>query len=192
MSNYRRIQTPGATYFFTVVTYGRQPILCHEAVRFSLRLAIEQIRPTHPFSIDAWVLLPDHMHCIWVLPDGDGDFSIRWAKIKQFVTVNCQQFANKNDFDTSKSQRRRREGGIWQRRFWEHRIRDDFDFEKHMDYIHYNPVKHGLASHAGGWEWSTFHRYVASGVYPHDWCGIKPSELSMNFGEDYGCLEKLP
>lgn len=170
MSHYRRSNAPGASYFFTVVTHRRQPILCDEAVRNTLRSAIEKVRVAHPFSIDAWVLLPDHLHCVWTLPAGDCDFSSRWAAIKHAVSWNCRSSYRREEL-LSNSKRKRHESTLWQRRFWEHLIRDEDDLARHIDYIHYNPVKHGYAKHAGDWPYSTFHRFVRDGIYPSDWGG---------------------
>jgi putative transposase len=170
MTRYRR--TPaGSTFFFTVVTYRRRPILCDDAVRAALRQAMHAVRVARPFAIDALVLLPDHLHAIWTLPDGDSDYSTRWSQIKALVSLACQDHHDGTPL-LSVSARRRREAGIWQRRFWEHRIRDEVDLERHVDYIHYNPVRHGYAAHAGEWPHSTFGRYVIAGVYGPDWAGV--------------------
>ncbi|HEX9172640.1 MAG TPA: transposase [Telluria sp.] len=170
MSHYRR-DAAGSTYFFTLVTYRRRPILCVDSVRVALRHAIQDVRDRRPFVIDAFVLLPDHLHCIWTLPDGDYDYSTRWSQIKALVSLACPGQQDKSPL-LSASARRRREVGVWQRRFWEHRIRDEVDFERHVDYIHYNPVRHGHAPHACEWSYSTFQRYVESGIYPRDWGGV--------------------
>ena len=167
MPNYRRANVAGGTYFFTVNTLRRLPVLIEGPVRDTLREAIRRTRETHPFDIDAWVLLPDHLHCIWTLPEGDADFSIRWAKIKRFVSKTCgTEFGVQ---DLSASRQARSESGLWQRRFWEHQIRDEMDFIRHVDYIHWNPVKHGHVTRATDGRYSTFHRFVRDGVYPPDW-----------------------
>lgn len=158
----------GATYFFTVVSYRRRAILCDESVRTVLRDAINHVRTLRPFTIDAWVLLPDHLHCIWTLPEGDSDFSTRWGMIKRKVSLACGNQYKREDWITS-SKRKHRESTIWQRRYWEHQIRDDGDFMRHVDYIHYNPVKHGRCKSAALWPYSTFSRYVKQGVYMMDW-----------------------
>ncbi|PTQ72326.1 transposase [Pseudomonas sp. GV071] len=163
MSNYRRPQNAGGLYFFTLVTAKRRPLFADENVRRTLRHAVETVRQSYPFTIHAWVLLPDHMHCIWGLPIHDTDFSKRWALIKAHVS----QRYNSPTSNTSK--RRRHERDIWQRRFWEHRLRDDEDYRRHMDYVHWNPVKHGLVRTVVEWPWSSFHRLVREGVYPGDW-----------------------
>jgi putative transposase len=181
MSNYRRANTKGGTYFFTVVTYRRQRFLCNETVRTALREGIQATQATHPFTIDGWVLLPDHLHCIWTLPVDDADFGIRWAMIKRYVTKQCNPELKRDDW-MKRSKQKRKESTIWQRRFWEHQIRDDRDYENHMDYLHYNPVKHGLVAKVANWQYSTFHRYVRQGVYGMDWAGVNVQDTE-NFGE---------
>ena len=182
MSHYRRADTAGATYFFTVVTYRRQTILCDEGVRQALRDAVVSVREKRPFTIDAWVLLPDHVHCIWTLPPGDADFSMRWSMIKRQVSVTCGSLYKRPEW-INPSKRQHRESTFWQRRYWEHQIRDESDFRRHVDYIHYNPVKHGLCRRAVGWPHSTFHRYVAQGVYSADWGGVETGSEVGTFGE---------
>jgi len=181
MSNYRRAKTKGGTYFFTVVSYRRQKILCHENVRQALREGIREVQKTHPFIIDGWVLLPDHLHCIWTLPPDDADFGIRWAMIKRFVTKQCN-WLRRSDLMTA-SKRKRKESTLWQRRFWEHQIRDELDYEKHMDYIHYNPVKHGFTTAVKDWPYSTFHRYVKEGIYDENWAEDAILSIVEEFGE---------
>jgi putative transposase len=169
MTYYRRVRT-GYTFFFTLVSFNRRRILCDPAIRDALRRAIGDVRTLRPFSIDGWVLLPDHLHCIWTLPEGDSDFSTRWSLIKRSVSRFTGHVAlDANGHNASK--RKHRESTIWQRRFWEHLIRDDVDFERHLDYIHYNPVRHGYVSRVTDWKYSTFHRYASAGVYPRDWGG---------------------
>ena len=168
MARYRRA-LDGTTYFFTLVTYRRRPILCDEPVRAALRAAFERVRIRLPFHIDAIVLMPDHLHCIWTLPDGDVNFAARWSQIKHHVAFTCWQ--TYGNFTVTAAQQRRREAPIRQRKYWEHRIRDERDMEKHIDYIHYNPVKHGLAASAATWEYSSFKRYVENRIYPADWGG---------------------
>ncbi|HBG04772.1 MAG TPA: transposase [Geobacter sp.] len=175
MSTYRRAHD-GNTYFFTIVTYQRQPILCLEQSRGALREAIVETRKAYPFSIAAWVLLPDHLHCIWELPEGDTDYSTRWSLIKRGFTRSVRECISLPEATMSRS--KHRESTVWQRRFWEHRIHDDRDFAAHCDYIHYNPVKHGLVSSACDWPFSTFRRMVGSGMYPDDWCRSQPPDVS--------------
>ena len=167
MTNYRRARG-GDTYFFTVVTHLRRPFLCSDNARRDLRASIREVRDTHPFDIDAWALLPDHLHCIWTLPEGDADFSIRWALIKRGFTRRATDWLE--PLEVCESRKAKRESGVWQRRFWEHKIRDDRDFSAHCDYIHWNPVKHGLVKTPGDWPWTTLHRFVREGVYPKGWC----------------------
>ncbi len=163
---YRRSQTPGATFFFTVVTYNRKRILCLGDNSFRLRRSMEAVKADHPFTIDAIVLLPEHLHCIWTLPQGDNDFSKRWMLIKSKFTRVCD-----DPFKGTPSSSRieKRERNIWQRRFWEHQIRDEIDYKRHVDYVHYNPVKHGLVKAPVDWKFSSFHRYVNNGIYHRDW-----------------------
>ncbi|PLK49095.1 transposase [Uliginosibacterium sp. TH139] len=170
MSLYRRSNATGATFFFTVVTHRRQRILTDESLRVALRDAVRRVRAEMPFSIDAWVLLPDHLHCIWTLPPGDADFGRRWGRIKLFVTRAVAAEYARADW-RNPSRITRRESTIWQRRFWEHQIRDDADYAAHMDYVHINPVKHGLVPTVADWPHSTFHRFVRAGVYPANWAG---------------------
>jgi putative transposase len=169
MPEYRRIKTAGGTYFFTVNTNQRQPILTAEPFRQALRQGIQRARQTLPFKIEAWVLLPDHLHAIWTLPPNDSNFSSRWAIIKRQVSKDCMnQFYELEKMGDSRQSRH--ESGIWQRRFWEHQIRDDLDFKRlHMDYLHWNPVKHGYVQKAIDWPFSSFHRLLAKGIYSPDW-----------------------
>ena len=180
MPNYTRNFIPGGTFFFTVVTHERRTWLCSDAARTSLRQAIDKVRRNLAFSIDAWVLLPDHLHCIWTLPPGDTDYSSRWRLIKGYVS---KSFADECDDELlSPSRLKRRERGLWQRRFWEHTIRDEADFAAHCNYIHYNPVKHGLCTSSREWPFSTFHSFVKSGVYGVDWGGGNIARLMEGVG----------
>lgn len=181
MSRYRRADTPGGTYFFTVVTYRRQPILCDPPVREALRQAICEMRNRRPFVVDAWVLMPDHLHCIWTLPSGDADFATRWSLIKRQVSTACGEHYRRGEWLTD-SKRKHRESTIWQRRYWEHQIRNESDLARHLDYIHYNPVKHALCRQPQDWPWSTIHRYIGSGLLPADW-GESESVADGDFGE---------
>jgi len=181
MPNYRRANIAGGTYFFTVNTFRRRPFLLEPSVRDALREAVRITRMTHPFDIDAWVLLPDHLHCIWTLPQGDANFSIRWSLIKKYVSKECG--ASFGDKELSESRTKRHEAGLWQRRFWEHQIRDDQDFARHMDYIHWNPVKHGYVDRAGDWPYSTLHRCVRAGIYLSDWGLADDNRGNMAAGE---------
>ena len=167
MSRYRRATAAGSSYFFTVVAYRRQQILCSEAIRSALRATIKTVRVARPFVIDAWVLLPDYLHCVWTLPDNDADFSTRWMMIKRAVSLACREDYRRAGWVTA-SKLKHRESTIWQRRFWEHQIRNENDFDRHVDYIHFNPVKHGHVQHAVDWPYSTFHRCVHDGIYARD------------------------
>ena len=163
---YRRAKTPGATYFFTVVTYHRQPILAHPETIALLRQAFQSVKTETPFTIDAIAIMPDHIHSVWTLPIGDADFSGRWQCIKARFSRQCPAVYQQQPLA---SRRHKGEKAIWQRRFWEHQIRDEADWQQHIDYIHYNPVKHGLVNQPGDWPYSSFHRYVAQHIYPADW-----------------------
>ena len=176
MSEYRRANIPGGTYFFTVNTFRRTKLFTREPFRIALRVGIELARATLPFNIEAWVLMPEHLHCIWRLPEGDADFSKRWAIIKRSVSKQCGHLVE-IDNALSESKLARKESVVWQRRFWEHQIRDDLDLQRHVDYIHYNPVKHGHVAQVADWPYSTFHRYVREGIYPPDWAGVADDVL---------------
>lgn len=183
MPEYRRANTKGGTYFFTVNTYRRQQVLTDVDVRNALREGIEKTREVMPFQILAWVLLPDHLHCIWTLPDGDADFAKRWGMIKRHVSQRCGDRLNREEW-LSESRRKRNETSLWQRRYWEHQIRNEADFEKHVDYIHWNPLKHGLVDKVAEWPYSTFHQHVARGAYSQNWCGDFRGEWNdTEFGE---------
>ncbi len=182
MSKYIRAYSPGACYFFTVVTHQRQRILTEAPSREFLRIAIKQVQSEYPFAIDAWVLMPDHMHCMWTLPAGDADYSKRWGLIKAGFSKQINTFSN-GPVIRSASREKRRESTVWQRRFWEHRIRDQEDFNCHIDYIHWNPMKHGLVKRAIDWPYSSFQRCLREGIYAADW-GVSENEFNrQNFGE---------
>ena len=163
MPNYIRYRVPGGTYFFTINLLDRGTDLLTRHID-ALRKAVRCTRIQRPFHIDGWVVLPDHMHCVITLPLGDSDFSNRIKAIKiRFVRALPATERR------SSVRARRHERGIWQRRFWEHAIRDESDYACHLDYTHYNPVKHGQVSQVSAWPFSTFHRWVKVGVYPPDW-----------------------
>ncbi len=169
MPTFLRSVAPGGTFFFTVVTFDRRPILTTPVARVLLRDAIEETRCRRPFRIEAIVVLPDHLHTMWTLPEGDADFSTRWRKIKEAFTRQYLA-AGRREKTVSKAKRAKGLRGIWQPRFWEHTIRDERDFAQHMHYIHYNPVRHGQSTCPHDWPYSTFHRWVKEGVYAPDWC----------------------
>ena len=166
MPNYRRIWTPGGTYFFTVNLADRKGADLLTRHIQALRYAVWSARKSHPFIIHAWVVLPDHLHCIIELPPNDSNYAIRWRIIK-----TCFSAALPVDEKRSPSRRRRGERGIWQRRYWARVIVDDADMNTHMDYVHVNPVKHGLVERVVDWPYSTFHHWVDKGVYPEFWVG---------------------
>ena len=166
MSEYRRYFVPGGTYFFTVVSDGRRPFLCDPLARPILGEAFRTIKQKLPFEMPAIVLLPDHLHAMWSLPPGDDEYPVRWRRIKEEFTQNY--LANGGiEGPISESRKARGERGIWQPRYWEHVIRDETDFERHFDYIHYNPVKHGYARSPASCAYSSFHRWVGLG-FSHD------------------------
>lgn len=158
MSNYHRLKIAGASYFFTVVTHDRKRIFDNENNIQILRNAFRREKQRRPFDVEAIVILPDHLHCLWTLPENDSDYSSRWREIKKHVTK-----------ELSVTRNHRNEGEIWQRRFWEHSIRDDEDWRNHMDYIHYNPVKHGYVTSPTDWRWSSFSKWIHRGAYDANW-----------------------
>lgn len=168
---------PGGTYFFTVVTYNRLPILTLPECRKLLRHAWRDVNHRFPFTTNAICLLPDHLHCIWTLPDDDADFAIRWKEIKRLFTREYTRTIGFGD-KRNVSRTRRGEAAIWQRRFWEHTIRDEVDLERHIDYIHFNPVKHGLVGKVADWPWSSYFRYVRSGYYVQNLEDKIPDEVA--------------
>jgi len=176
---YRRSRTEGGTYFFTVVTHNRRGFLCSSDNVALLRQAFRSVMPDYPFKIDAFVLLPEHLHCIWTLPEGDNDFSTRWRLIKSRFTCGCDPSLRGN---ANASRRRKGEQAVWQRRFWEHQIRDNNDLAQHVEYIHYNPVKHGLVNAPRDWGYSSFHRYIRQGIYDANW----GAEEVISFESDVG------
>jgi len=165
MPNYRRARVAGACWFFTVNLQQRQQHLLTEQIDL-LKSCIRDVHQRRPFFIDAWVVLPEHMHCIWTLPAGDCDFAGRWRDIKKGFSraIPAGEYR-------AASLELRHERGIWQRHYWEHLIRDANDYQHHFDYVHRNPLKHGWVQRVQDWPHSTFHRYVAAGVYSADWCG---------------------
>jgi putative transposase len=166
MSIYKRNLVVGGTYFFTVNLLDRNKSLLVDYID-CLRESVASVKQKRPFSIDAWVVLPDHMHAVWTLPEGDADYSGRWREIKK-------EFTKAIPADEYRSAARTKQGerGIWQRRFWEHTITSEVDFRHHIDYVHVNPLKHGLVTQVRDWPYSSFHRYVNSGIYTENWCGI--------------------
>jgi putative transposase len=187
MPNYRRAVQPGGTFFFTVVTADRAPILLGDAARTILHNAMTECGRRWDFRFDAGVVLNDHLHTVWTLPPGDTDFSRRWAWIKRRFSSEYLAVGGSEKSVTADHARQRRRG-IWQPRFYEHLIRDQDDFNRHLDYIHYNPVKHGLARCPHAWPWSSFHRWVREKGYEADWgcaCGgRKPASVNWDWVDD--------
>ena len=175
MPNYRHAFIPGGTYFFTVNLLQRHDnnLLVREINL--LRETVRQVRKRHPFQIDSWVVLPDHLHCVWTLPSDDSDFSLRWRLIKSGFSRALPKTERR-----SKVRKAAGERGIWQRHYWEHVIRDDLDYQRHVDYVHVNPLKHGYVKRVADWPYSTFHQYVAQGIYLPNWCG----DIDMSVGGD--------
>jgi REP-associated tyrosine transposase len=169
MPEYRRYDVSGGTYSFTVVTHAQAPILCDSTARAILRAKFPECRKRWPFALVAIVLLPDHLHSIWTLPEGDHDYSMRWAWIKKEFTKEWLRRGG-DEGKISEARRARRRRGVWQPRYWEHSIFEEDDFENHFHYVHYNPVKHGLVRFPCEWPYFSFHRWVKAGVYNRDWC----------------------
>lgn len=163
---YRRAEIPGGTYFFTVNLANRSSRLLVEQIS-ALREAVRTVKARHPFEIVAWVVLPDHMHAVWTLPPGDVEYAKRWMLIK--VAFSSQIPHGER---ISASRLRKGERGLWQRRYWEHAIADEGDLQQHIDYIHYNPVKHGYVRSASAWPYSSIHRYIKAGDLAADWGSI--------------------
>jgi putative transposase len=173
MPEYRRWFVPGGTVFLTVVTYDRAPLFADPADVDRLRRAISAVRSEWVFEFSAAVVLPDHVHFLWALPPGDAKYPKRIGRMKALFTKSLSDEDERRSAP-SESRRRHRESGVWQRRYLEHTIRDEDDFKNHLDYIHYNPVKHGLVACPHAWPWSSFGRWVAAGEYTPEWgcsCG---------------------
>jgi putative transposase len=178
MSDDRRYFVPGGTYFFTVVTERRLRLFADAAARRLLGEAMRECRLRYPFKIVAIVLLPDHLHALWTLPTGDDAYSLRWRWIKrEFARAWLQSGGAESERSPARLRERRR--GVWQRRFWEHTIRDEGDLEAHFDYIHYNPVKHGLVRRPRDWPWSSFPRWVREGHYSLDWAAENTPTIGL-------------
>ena len=168
MPNYRRIKIKGGTYFFTLVTYHRKRLFLHKKANELFLEALDHVRKFHPFSLQAYCILPDHIHMLWEMPNNDANYSIRIGEIKKrFSKHYIAEFGNPNI--KNKTQRNRGESGIWQRRFWEHYIRDEDELNRYVDYIHYNPVQHGLTNQVSDWAASSFFDFVEQGYYDDHW-----------------------
>src|SRR5436309_2300847 len=175
MPNYRRAFVPAGCWFFTVNLLDRRSTLLTDQIE-DLREATRRTRERYPFRINAFVVLPDHVHAIWTLPEGDSDFAMRWRLIKIQFSKSIPSIE-----PLSKVRRARGERGVWQRRFWEHLIRDDEDYRRHVEYCYINPVKHGLVRRVRDWPHSSFHRDVRAGLFPLDWAG--DVSAAGSFGE---------
>jgi putative transposase len=167
MSEYRRLYQPGGSYFFTIVTYQRIKVFSLPENIFRLQSAFDKVMNKHPFTMEAFVILPDHVHCIWRMPSWDSNYSIRWRLIKSDFSARFNSPVNK-----------RGEKEVWQRRFWEHLLRDEEDWRRHMDYIHYNPVKHGYVKNPGDWPHSSFQQAIREGLYASDFGAEVPNGTS--------------
>lgn len=178
MANYKRRIRPGSTYFFTVVTHKRKKFLTNDLARTILKDAFKQVQTELPFETLALCLMPDHIHCIWRMPPNEADFSKRWSKIKGLFTKQYLKMGG-TELPQSESRQKLRLRGIWQRRFWEHRIRDEDDMANHLHYIHFNPVKHGYVDHPNDWEWSTYKKYKRNGKYDDfDWSYLEGQKFN--------------
>ncbi len=165
MTNYRRLYHQGGCYFFTVNLANRNSELLTQQIDL-LRKSFRYVKQKHPFNLDAIVILPDHLHTIWTLPQSDNDYALRWRLIKSYFSRHLPYLPSEV---FSASRERKAERGIWQRRYWEHLIRDEDDYRAHIDYVHINPVKHKWATSVSDWPYSSFHHWVKKGIYPLNW-----------------------
>jgi len=177
MRTYTRALIPGGTFFFTVNLADRSGTLLTGHI-VELRESVRKVRDAHPFHIDAMVVLPDHLHAIWTLPPNDMDYPTRWALIKAGFSRSLPKIERINPSRTRKGER-----GIWQRRYWEHQIRDETDYARHVDYIHYNPVKHGHVESPFDWPHSSIHRFIKEGILPPDWGASYLEQGRAEWGE---------
>ena len=167
MSQYRRVTLPGGCFFFTLVTAQRYPWFSENRNIQRLREAFEHVRNRYPFRLDAIVVLPDHLHCVMGLPENDLDYAKRIRLIKHYVSVGIETTVNE-----------RGEKRVWQKRYWEHLLRDDADWRRHVDYTHFNPVKHGYVDSPAHWRHSSFRRAVEQGLYEADWGYQLPADIA--------------
>jgi putative transposase len=175
--DYRRTFVPGGTFFFTVVTFARRKIFTDDPVVALLRQAFRVVQARYPFTIEAAVILPDHFHMILRLPEDESDYPIRLRLIKSHFT---RYWEGKTVIPAGSSRQLKGEQAVWQRRYWEHWIRDEADLRRHVEYIHYNPVKHGLVRSPVEWRYSSFHRYVKDGLYTADWGDGESFEMGFD------------
>lgn len=177
---YRRYFSPGGTYFFTVVTYHRQPIFSDKKAVDLFRESISITMSQLPFDLVAICILPDHIHSIWSLPEGDLNFPKRWQWIKSYISRNYRSL----EISTTSLAEGNSKKEIWQKRYWEHFIRNEADLNNHINYIHYNPVKHGYSTSPAEWEFSSFHQYVKDGILPLEWGTNKIDIPSLEFDDE--------
>ena len=175
--NYRRVYIEGGSYFFTVVTEKRRKLFADENNIKLLRTAFKTVMKRRPFIIDAAVILPDHLHFIWTLPKNDSDYSTRWQLIK---TAFTKQFPNKFIVQNT-NRKKKKQQDIWQQRGWEHYLRDEQDFQNHINYIHYNPVKHNYVIRPSDWQYSSIHRYIRQNILDKHW-GVNGMGFDDNIG----------
>ncbi|HET7649354.1 MAG TPA: transposase [Gammaproteobacteria bacterium] len=174
--HYRRALVPGGTYFFTVNLADRRADLLVRHIE-EFRQVLGKVKRLHPLYLVAMAVMPDHLHTIWRLPEGDADYPMRWALIKAGFSRRLAAVER-----VRQSRKAKRERGIWQRRYWEHQIRDEADLARHVDYIHYNAVKHGLVARPADWPHSTLHAYIERGLVAPDW-GASASDIGSGYGE---------
>ncbi len=182
MPRFHRWYSPGAMFFFTAVTYRRRPIFQDVDAVQLLGEVMRSVRTRWPFRTVAMVVLPDHLHCIWEQPRTDPDHSVRWRRIKAEFSKLWLNESGREPFPRNE-RLRPGEREVWQRRYWEHLIRDGHDLETHLDYVHFNPVKHGLVCRPSEWPWSTYHRFERLGHYPSNWGGTEPDPPPFQVGE---------
>ena len=182
MPNYRRAFVPGGSFFFTLVVHRRRDLFSDPVAVAVLGSVFRRCLRRYPFSVNAIVLLPDHLHTIWTLPPGDSDYPQRWGWLKKEFTQQWLALGRK-DYVVSAARKRQRRRGIWQPRYWEHTLEDEDDFERHFDYIHWNPVKHGYVRCPREWPHSSFHRYVRLGVYEPDWGCFTADKPPLDFAD---------
>jgi putative transposase len=182
MPHYIRAWVPGGSFFLTIATLERRKIFNHPKSLWILGKAVNGVKKEFPFSLDAWVLIPDHLHTIWTLPKGDTNYGKRVGLIKAYFSKAAKAWFH-DESVMNPSRRNRRETTIWQRRFWEHTIRDNEDLARHFDYIHYNPLKHGLVQRVRDWPYSSFHRLVKQGIYPLNWGEGVSFDAKDGYGE---------
>jgi putative transposase len=183
MPNYLRMHEKGGLYFLTLVTYQRQKLFSSPKTRLLFRVSVDHVMVFHPFTIEAYCILPDHIHFIWRLPEDDADYAMRIGLIKARFTKSYLLQGNR-EMQRDLSREKRRERTFWQRRFWEHLIRDEDDLHRHIEYIHYNPVKHGLVERVSDWPDSSFPDFVKAGILEQDWGGsYQLQDSKSKFGE---------